>query len=206
MLAMTASALPLALMLAAPALAQPALAPELARVADHLRGVQSMTADFTQTDRAGKRLTGTLTLKQPGKIRFQYEPGVPILVVSDGRSLSFVDYQVKQVSRWPIGGSPLGVLLDPRKDLGRVAKIVPSTAPGVLTVLAKDPKHPEYGAITLAFTEKAGAPGGLLLEGWVALDAQNNRTTVRLANQRLNVPVGDEAFRFSDPRRKTLPR
>ena len=193
----------LAVLMAAPAVAQPTLAPELARVADHLRGVQSMTADFTQTDRAGKRLNGTLTLKQPGKIRFQYEPGVPILVVADGKALSFVDYQVKQVSRWPIGGSPLGVLLDPRKDLGKVAKLVPSGQPGVLTVLAKDPKHPEYGAITLAFTEKADAPGGLLLQGWVAVDAQNNRTTVRLANHKVNVPVGDEAFRFSDPRRKT---
>lgn len=190
----------------APAIAQSALTPELARVADHLRGVQSMTADFTQTDRAGKRLTGVLSLKQPGKIRFQYEKGVPILVVADGRALSFVDYQVKQVSRWPIGGSPLAVLLDPRKDLAKVAKIVPSGQPGVLTVLAKDPKRPEYGAITLAFTEKADAPGGLLLEGWVALDAQNNRTQVRLTNQRLNVPIGDETFRFVDPRRKTAAR
>lgn len=201
MFAKPAFLLSLSVALAGPALAQPA--PELARVADHLRGVQSMTADFTQTDRAGKKLAGTLSLKQPGKIRFQYEPGVPILVVSDGKALSFVDYQVKQVSRWPIGGSPLGVLLDPRKDLSKVAKVLPSGQPGVLTVLAKDPRHPEYGAITLAFTEKADAPGGLLLQGWVALDAQNNRTTVRLANQRLNVPVGDETFRFSDPRRKT---
>lgn len=206
--ALSLSAAPLAAvaLVPAPAAAQTALTPELARVADHLRGVQSMTADFVQTDRAGKRLTGTLSLKQPGKIRFQYEKGVPILVVSDGRALSFIDYQVKQVSRWPIGGSPLGVLLDPRKDLGKVAKIVPSGQPNVLTVLAKDPKHPEYGAITLAFTEKADAPGGLQLEGWVALDAQNNRTTVRLDNQRLNVPIGDEAFRFVDPRRKTAAR
>jgi outer membrane lipoprotein-sorting protein len=206
MFAKPVAALSLSLALAVPAVAQPAPAPELARVADHLRGVQSMTADFTQTDRAGKKLNGTLSLKQPGKIRFQYEPGVPILVVSDGKALSFVDYQVKQVSRWPIGGSPLGVLLDPRKDLAKVAKIVPSGQAGVLTVLAKDPKHPEYGAITLAFTEKADAPGGLLLQGWVALDAQNNRTTVRLANQRINAPVGDETFRFSDPRRKSAGR
>ncbi|QHL91759.1 outer membrane lipoprotein carrier protein LolA [Sphingomonas changnyeongensis] len=174
---------------------------DLARVGAHLRGLAAMTADFTQTDRTGKTLTGTLSLKQPGKIRFQYAPGVPLLVVSDGRALSFVDYQVRQVSRWPIGGSPLGVLLDPRKDLSRVARIVPSGQSDVVNVLVRDPKHPEYGAITLAFTQRGDAPGGLLLQGWVALDAQNNRTTVRLANQRLNPPLSDTLFRFTDPRR-----
>ena len=60
--------------------------------------VQSMTADFTQTDRDGKVLTGTLTLKRPGKIRFQYEKGVPLLIVGDGKALWFIDYSVRQVS------------------------------------------------------------------------------------------------------------
>lgn len=186
-----------ALALAAPAVAQPSM---IRRVQDHLRGVQTMTADFVQTDRAGKRLSGTLTLKQPGKVRFQYEQGVPILVVSDGRALNFVDYQVKQVSRWPIAGSPLQILLNPKRDLSRVARVVPSTSPGVITILARDPQRPQFGSITLAFTETASAPGGLTLEGWVALDAQNNRTTVRLTNQKLNVPIADSAFLWDDPR------
>ncbi|HYZ48028.1 MAG TPA: outer membrane lipoprotein carrier protein LolA [Sphingomonas sp.] len=183
--------------LAAPAVAQPGM---VKRIQEHLRGVQTMTADFVQTDRAGKRLSGTLTLKQPGKIRFQYEPGVPILVVSDGRALNFIDYQVKQVSRWPIGGSPLEILLNPKRDLSRVARVVPSASPGVITVLARDPQRPQFGSITMAFTENPGAPGGVMLEGWVALDAQNNRTTVRLTNQRLNVPVDETAFQWDDPR------
>ena len=170
------------------------------RVQHHLRGVQTMTADFVQTDRAGKRLSGTLTLKQPGKVRFQYEQGVPILIVSDGRALNFVDYQVKQVSRWPIAGSPLQILLNPKRDLSRVARVVPSTSPGVITILARDPQRPQFGSITLAFTESASAPGGLMLEGWVALDAQNNRTTVRLTNQKLNVPIADSAFLWDYPR------
>ncbi|MBA2920889.1 outer membrane lipoprotein carrier protein LolA [Sphingomonas sp. MAH-20] len=185
------------LALAAPAYAQPSV---IRRVQEHLRGVHTMTADFMQTDRKGKSLTGKLYLKQPGKIRFQYEAGVPILVVGDGRVLNFIDYQVKQVSKYRIGGSPLDILLNPKRDLSRVAKVVPSAAPGVITILARDPRHPQFGSITLAFTEKADAPGGLLLEGWVALDAQNNRTTVRLSNQRLNVPVAETVFQWDDPR------
>lgn len=185
------------LALAAPAYAQPSV---IRRVQEHLRGVHTMTADFVQTDRKGKSLTGKLYLRQPGKIRFQYEAGVPILVVGDGHVLNFIDYQVKQVSKYRIGGSPLDILLNPKRDLSRVAKVVPSSAPGVITILARDPRHPQFGSITLAFTEKPDAPGGLLLEGWVALDAQNNRTTVRLSHQKLNVPVAETVFEWDDPR------
>ncbi len=185
------------LALAAPALAQPSV---VRRVQEHMRGVQTLTADFVQTDRAGKTLTGKLTVKQPGKARFQYEQGVPILIVSDGRALNFIDYQVKQVSRWPIGGSPLEIILNPKRDLSRIARVVPSASPGVITVLARDPQRPQFGSITLAFTEDASAPAGLMLEGWVALDAQNNRTTIRLNNQKLNAPVADTVFNWDDPR------
>lgn len=189
---------PLALV-AAPASAQ---SNDLAAVSAHLKAVTTMTASFTQTDRVGKALSGQLTLKRPGKIRFQYQEGVPILIVGDGRALTFIDYSVRQVSRWPIGNSPLGVLLDPSRDLSRFARVIPSGDPRVLLAEARDPRRPEYGAITLAFLREAGAPAGLRLQGWVALDSQNNRTTVRLSSQRFNVPVGDEAFRWRDPRPK----
>jgi outer membrane lipoprotein-sorting protein len=191
------------MLVAAPAPAQNA---DLAAVRAHLRAVTTMTADFAQTDRSGRTQTGKLTIKRPGKIRFQYQPGVPILIVGDGRSLWFIDYQVAQVQRWPIGNSPLGVLLDPSKDISRFARVLPLGDSRIVFVEAKDPRHPEYGTLTLAFAREAGGPGGLRLEGWVALDGQNNRTTVRLTGQRFNAPVGDEAFRWRDPRPQRGPR
>ena len=196
-------ALPLvALVAAAPASAQTA---DLAPVQRYLRGITTMTAGFSQTDRAGKVLTGTLTWKQPGKIRFQYEKGVPLLIVAEGGALTFVDYSVKQVQRWPIKNSPLGVLLDPSRDLSQFAKVVPGDD-RLISVEARDPKHPEYGRITLVFARDASGPAGLTLQGWVALDSQNNRTTVRLSNQRYGAPVADGAFRWTDPRRSSSPR
>lgn len=185
------------LMIAAPAPAAPG---SLAQVSEHLRGVDTMTASFTQTDRSGKSIGGQLSLKRPGKIRFQYQKGVPLLVVGDGKALTMIDYQVRQVSRWPIGNSPLSVLLDPSKDLSRFARMLPSGDDNQLLVQAKDPKHPEFGTITIAFSKAPSAPGGLMLQGWTVLDAQNNRSTVRLTNQRFNVPVSDKTFRWSDPR------
>ncbi|WP_019834224.1 LolA family protein [Sphingomonas sp. PR090111-T3T-6A] len=190
---------PAAAQAAAPAPAA-ALSPDLAQVQAHLRAVTTMTADFTQTDRNGATLTGTLQIKKPGRVRFQYQKGVPLLVVGDGKALIMIDYQVKQVSRWPIGNTPLALLLDPNKDIARYARIVPSGDPETLLVTGQDAKHREYGSITVAFRRSAGAPGGLQLDGWTVLDAQNNRTTVRLSNQRFNSPVDDSAFRWNDPR------
>ena len=193
--------------LAAPALIAaaapvPAPSPDLAAVQAHLRSVQTMTADFEQTNAKGQIVTGTLRLKKPGKVRFEYQKSVPLLVVGDGKALTMIDYSVKQVSRWPIGNTPLSLLLDPDKDVARYATIVPSGRPDLVVLAGQDKKHREYGSITVTFRRSPGAPGGLLLDGWQVLDAQNNRTTVRLTNQRFNVPVDDSAFQWTDPRPK----
>ncbi len=193
--------LPIALALAAPALIAAAPAEdEVALVQRHLEAVTSMTAGFTQTDRNGHVLTGTMTLKRPGKIRFQYEKGVPQLIVADGNSLYFIDYQVRQVERWPIGNSPLAVLLNPKRDIRKFARQIPTTNPQIISVEVHDGAHPEYGRITMVFRRDASAPGGLMLQGWVAIDSQSNRTTIQLSGQRFNAAVSDNVFRWNDPR------
>jgi outer membrane lipoprotein-sorting protein len=193
------AALPVAVAAVAPAVATAQASSPLAQVQTHLRSVDTMTAAFAQTDRRGKTLTGTLTMKRPGKIRFQYQKGIPLLIVGDGKALTMIDYEVKQVSRWPIGNSPLSVLLNPNRDLAAIGKVIQND-PKVLLVQARDPKRPEFGTITIAFAKVASAPSGLMLQGWTTIDAQNNRSTIKLSNQRFNVAVADTAFRWTDPR------
>ena len=73
----------------------------------------------------------------------------------------------------------------------------------MVSVEVKDPSKPEYGVITLIFVPSSSAPGGLQPTNWVALDSQNNRTTVRLRNHRYGVAVADSTFTYRDPRRTT---
>jgi outer membrane lipoprotein-sorting protein len=186
--------------LTAPAAAQ-AAASDLDRVVAALRSISTMKADFVQTDRNGQALRGVMTLKRPGKIRFDYGKNADFLVISNGKSLYVIDYEVAQVERWPIGNSPLGALFDPDKDVKRFGKLMPTSSKDVISVQVRDPKKPEFGMITLIFTRNAAAPGGLQLAYWVALDAQNNRTRVELSNQRYGVAVADSTFTFKDPRR-----
>jgi outer membrane lipoprotein-sorting protein len=195
-------AAPLTLTAIAPAPVAAQAQSQLAQVQQHLRNVGTMTANFSQTDRRGQTLNGKLLLKRPGKIRFEYGKNVPMLVVANGKSLTMVDYQVKQVQSWPIGNSPLSVLLNPNQDLARFAKVVPNTDSRVVMVEARDPKRPEFGRITMAFAKVPSAPSGLMLQGWTMVDSQNNRTTVKLSNQRFNVAIADTNFRYVDPRKK----
>src|SRR3546814_13333007 len=99
-----AIAIPVATGIAAPA------AGDLATVQQYLGSVDTMTAQFTQTERAGKELTGPLSLTKPGKIRFQYEKDVPIILVGDGTALFLIAYAVNNVPHCLIGVAQLAVL------------------------------------------------------------------------------------------------
>ena len=188
--------------LAPPAAAQASNA-DLDRAVTALRAISTMKADFNQIDRAGNVANGTMTLKRPGKIRFDYGKDADLLVVSNGRSLYMVDYEVNQVERWPIKNSPLGALLDPTRDVAQFGTLLSFGGSEVVSVDVKDPGRPEYGRIIMNFVRNGNAPGGLQLMNWVAVDAQNYRTTVRLRNHRYGVNVPDSTFRFRDPRRSS---
>ncbi|MGN6589972.1 MAG: LolA family protein [Sphingomicrobium sp.] len=189
---------PVAMTAAMPAIAA-APSPDLARLKEHLSSVQTMTADFTQTDAKGQVSTGTLQMKRPGRIRFEYRGG-DVLIVADGKRLTFLDYSVGQKSSWPLSRTPLGPLLSGSPDFNGKAEILPSVDSRVVVARAKD--SGQYGQLTLAFLRNASAPGGLQLYGWTAIDPQNHRTTVKLSDVRFNVAVPDSAFTYAEPKKK----
>ena len=191
--------------LVAPAVPVAAQSSQMDQVVAALRGISTLRANFVQTDRNGQRVKGVLSLKQPGKIRFEYEKSVNMLIVGNGSSLTFIDYDVRQMQRWPIKNSPLGALLDPKRDVAKFGKLIPTPNPDVLSIEVKDPKKPEYGVFTLIMVRNAGAPGGLELASWVALDSQNQRTTVRLSDHRYGVAIPDSTFKYKDPRTTARP-
>ena len=188
--------LPAAILAAAPALA--AESPDLARLKAHLGAVQTMTASFIQTDAKGRTAHGTLQLKRPGRVRFEYSGG-DLLLVADGKRLSFVDYQVGQKSSWPLGSTPLGPLLSGSPDFNGKAQVLPNKDSRILVARAK---NTSYGQLTLAFLRSPSSPGGLQMYGWTAIDPQGHRTTVKLSNVRYNVAVSDSAFTFPEPQKK----
>jgi outer membrane lipoprotein-sorting protein len=185
-------------LIATPVLAA-APSPDLAHLKQHLTAMQTMTANFTQTDAKGQVSTGTLQMKRPGRIRFEYRSG-DVLIVADGKRLTFLDYSVGQKSSWPLSRTPLGPLLSGSPDFNGKAEILPSVDSRVVVARAKS--SGQYGQLTLAFLRNASAPGGLQLYGWTAIDPQNHRTTVRLSDVRFNVAISDSAFTYAEPKKK----
>jgi outer membrane lipoprotein-sorting protein len=186
---------PALVVVAAPAAA--ANSADLALLKAHISGVRTMTADFVQTDSRGRSAAGTMQLKRPGKVRFQYGSG-DLLLVADGSRLTFLDYQVGQKSSWPLNKTPLGALLSASPDFNGKAEVLPSANPNVVVARAR---NSSYGQLTLAFLRSPSAPGGLQLYGWTAIDPQGHRTTVRLSNVRYNVAVPESAFSFAEPKK-----
>ncbi len=215
-------ALAMTLFAAAPAAAEPAPVPsaepapvpaageaaatqkperDLARIEAYLNSIRSLDADFVQETSDGQVAHGRLMLERPGRLRFEYSDGTPLLLVSNGRILTFIDYSVGQVTRWPIDDTPLGLLVRDHIDLaaaGAVFNAVALAGGRRLLVTVRDAAHPERGLLTLSFLER---PGGLRLEGWEVVDAQGTVTRIRLENLRLDAVLADALWSFDDPRK-----
>ncbi len=174
---------------------------DLARIERYLNAIRSLEADFVQESPDGQVAHGRLMLARPGRLRFEYSDGTPLLLVSNGKVLTFIDYSVGQVTRWPINDTPLGLLVRERIDLaaaGAVLNAVESADARRLLVTVRDPAHPERGLLTLSFLDRSQ---GLRLEGWEVVDAQGTVTRVTLENIRLNVVLADALWSFDDPRK-----
>ena len=191
--------MPIAVVVAAAPAAAATPSADLERLGAHLNAVQTMTANFTQTDDKGRVATGTLQMKRPGRVRFEYGGG-DLLLVANGKTLTFLDYSVGQKSSYPLGRTPLGPLLSGSPEFNGKAEILPNSDSRILVARARNTG--QYGQLTLAFLRNASAPGGLQLYGWTAIDPQNHRTTVRLSNVRFNVAVPESAFTYVDPKKK----
>lgn len=171
----------------------------LARIEERLNDIKSMTADFIQRAPDGSVSEGKLFLQRPGKIRFEYGEDVPFLMVSNGTMISFIDYEVKQVTRWPISKTPLGILVeknihfDDRLEIPEIIRFA-----GLIKVPVIDPKRKDQGHITLIFEESS-----LELKAWEVLDAQGYLTRVALVNPVYNVAIDKKKFTFKDPRGKS---
>lgn len=175
----------------------------LRKVQTYMEQVQSLEATFQQRAPDGNLAYGTLYMARPGRIRFDYKDDIPFLVVADGKSLNFVDYEIGQVTKWPVKDTPLRALLGNSTDLASInanIDVAPEGVVGLIALSAADPDKPEMGQVTLYFEEAPDLPGGLKLLSWVVLDAQNKMTSVELSSQSVNGELADSLWTFEDPR------
>lgn len=172
-------------------------------VQTYMDTVGSLEARFRQQAPDGGIATGKLSMARPGKVRFDYADDVPFLVVADGKTLSFIDYEIGQVTRWPVKDTPLRALLGGSTDLASIGaniEMAPFGTEGLVALHATDVDRPELGHITVYFEEDATTPEKLRLVSWVVTDAQGQITTVELSQAQINIDLADNLWDFEDPR------
>jgi outer membrane lipoprotein-sorting protein len=200
------SAVPLALvpglLAASSALAQPRFQPtpqdqaDLGRVESYLDGLRSMKARFLQVAPDGAITRGVVWLERPGRMRFQYDPPSPLLLVAGHGLVVFYDASVNQTSNFPISSTPLGILLSDHVKLGGGVTVTGmQRAPGQLQVSLVRTASPGDGTLTLVFADNP-----LVLRQWTVVDAQRRETRVTLYDAQLGGNFDSQLFEFIDPR------
>lgn len=170
------------------------------RVENYLTSVTTIVADFTQIAPDGNLATGKFFLSRPGKMRWQYDPPTPILMVADGNFLVFYDYELDQTSHIPLQETLPGFLARPVVKFGEdvvVTDVVQGAGSLRVTVIQSD--KPNDGSLTLEFADNP-----LQLRNMKVLDATGQETTVSLANARFGQKLDASLFVFED--NKTKPR
>lgn len=156
---------------------------------------RSLKAEFLQIDQEGGYATGTVWLRRPGRVRFEYDPPVPLLIVSDGIFVMFVDTELEQVDRLPLVRSPLSILTADKVDLRRDTELRGMESDGgVLSLTLADSKAPEEGEVTLIFTENP-----MSLRQWILRDPTGRETRVALQNMEVNLGLPTRLFVYTDP-------
>lgn len=168
-----------------------ALPPDIvARVEDHLDGIRTLRADFTQVAPDGETSTGKVYIKRPGRLRFEYDPPEKLLMVARDWRLVVHDGRADQTSTVPVDKTPLGLLLNEEIRLGGPVTIRSlAEISGELHLSVFQSAEPGRGELTLIFGLEP-----LELRRWEVLDAQGKRTRVILENVETNVPLEERLF------------
>lgn len=169
---------------------------DLGRIEAYLNSIKALHARFLQVAPDGRTSEGQAWLQRPGRMRFQYDPPSPFLLVGGHGLLVFHDSQLQQTSNIPLGQTPLGLLLQDNLRLaGDVTVSNITRMPGQIQVTLYRTASPQDGSLTLIFAENP-----LALRQWVVTDAQRQQTRVTLYNVQLGGNFDQSLFTFIDPR------
>ena len=168
---------------------------DIARVEAYLNGVRTLSADFIQVAPNGAISRGQFYLKRPGRLRFEYEPPAPVLVVADGTYVNYFDVELGQLSQIGVYSTPLGVVVAQEVKLeGRIAVTSVEREAAVVSLTTIDTEEPGRGTLTLIFSDRP-----LELRKWEIIDSQGLLTTIALDEISTNQDLDPELFIFRQP-------
>ena len=160
-------------------------------ISNYFASFRTGQSKFTQVNADGSISTGTLYIKRPGRMRFEYDPPVEQLVLAGGGQVAIFDGRSNVANeQYPLSETPLSIILAENVDLARSGMVTAHGSDGTTTSLtAQDPDRPEIGSIRLVFTE-----GPTELRQWVTTNSVGEQTTVILGELVRGVDLPPSTF------------
>lgn len=170
---------------------------QIARIESYLNRLGTLRARFVQVSSNGAVAEGDVYLSRPGRMRIEYDPPVPVLIVATGTLLVYFDKELQQVSHLPLSSTPVAILTKDAISLQDQDLIITGFESGaqMLRLTVVQAEDPLAGSVTLAFSANP-----IALKKWTVVDAQGIETQVMLQSPVFDLPLDPELFRFRDPR------
>jgi len=183
-------------------IAEPSDSDALVLLRDYLVQLNSLRAQFSQEiivgdDELVEAALGKVSLKKPGKFRWDYTEPFERVIVADGERVWLYEADLEQVTVRPLdrtlGETPAALLSGDAKALDRF-ELIDASASNHLEWVQLRPvsQESDFERIRLAFEE--GELAELTLE-----DRLGQTTRIFLSDVVTNVAIADEVFRFQVP-------
>ncbi|MSO77735.1 MAG: outer membrane lipoprotein carrier protein LolA [Alphaproteobacteria bacterium] len=165
------------------------------RIEAYLNSITTLAGRFLQTSSDGGEASGRFYMWRPGRLRFDYDPPVPYLIVATGDLVIHYDRELKTASHIYQEATPAAFLLKSEIRFERGLRVTDlARRPGVLQLTFVQAKEPEAGSVTLVLGDNP-----LALRQWVVVDPQGVETRVSLLDYQVGGRLDPKLFEFNEP-------
>lgn len=170
-------------------------------ISKFINSFKTMQGEFTQISPKGNLSRGVFFIAKPGKMRFEYAPPNPFLIVSDGKWLTIKNTKKEKGDQFPLSQTPLRLVLGDEVDILKDTHIIDFEEQDGLTSVTLEDKESTLagGQLTLVFDQNRNA-----LQQWVVIDGKGRRTTVTLENMVAGIETDPKLFVVKINRKESL--
>lgn len=167
-------------------------------ISSYLNSLTTAKGEFTQINGDGTISTGTIYIKRPGRVRFEYNAPDTGLVIAGSNTVVIYDTKSNQPPEtYPLARTPLSIILARNVNLTQAKMVTGHAYDGTATtVTAQDPENPQYGNIQMKFTGPTPE-----LRQWIINDGNGSQTTVILGELTKGGNLANSLFDTSKPSR-----
>ena len=167
----------------------------VAEVEKYFNSIRTLQARFVQSNPNGSVVQGTLYLRRPGRMRFEYDPPSQLKIVADGSQVTMWDPPNRDFGQWPIGWTAASFLVkEPLKLSGDLTVESAQRQDGQLALTLVQTRKPQEGKVIVRVSESP-----MQLRGWTILDNRGNKVNVTLNDVRIGTQLADSLFKYDGP-------